>query len=203
MHWDRLFEDLESQLSSEWEAERAMLDAESERLRISRLDLRARLRALCGSSAVVTLDLTGSRRTRVTLRVLGRDWVAADDADADVTARVRSALIVPLHAIDGIAADHGMVLASLDDDAERVPPLRERMSLGFVFRDLARRRVPVRLATSGGDDLHGTIDRAGADHLDLAMHDAGEARRASAVRGFRIVPFAALTWVRTAGDQVP
>lgn len=51
MHWDRLFDDLESQLASEWEAERAALDAESERLRISRLDLHSRLRQLCAADA--------------------------------------------------------------------------------------------------------------------------------------------------------
>ena len=32
MRWDRFFEDLEDQLDSEWEAERAALDTESERL---------------------------------------------------------------------------------------------------------------------------------------------------------------------------
>lgn len=46
MEWDRLFEDLEDQIASGWEAERAALDAEAERLRIARLDLRTRLGAL-------------------------------------------------------------------------------------------------------------------------------------------------------------
>ena len=46
MRWDRFFDDLEGQLASEWEAERAALDTEAERLRLSRVALRERLRWL-------------------------------------------------------------------------------------------------------------------------------------------------------------
>jgi hypothetical protein len=45
--------------------------------------------------------------------------------------------------------------------------------------------------------LAGTIDRAGADHLDLALHDAGSPRRARAVTGFRVVPFASVLSIGT------
>ncbi|MBO0980533.1 hypothetical protein [Microbacterium sp. SD291] len=203
MHWDRLFEDLEGQLASEWEAERAALDAESERLRISRLDLRSRLRVLCASATVATVDLPGMRRIRVRLQSLGADWVAAAQADDAGTGRPRAILIIPLHAVRGLALDHGMLLASLDAALEDTPSLRERMTLGFVLRDLARRRVAVRLTTVDGDDLHGTIDRAGSDHLDLAVHDQGDARVAAAVRSFRVVPFDALASVQASGDQLP
>jgi hypothetical protein len=75
------------------------------------------------------------------------------------------------------------------------------MTFGFILRDLARRRVPVVLSTRGGDDVHGTIDRAAADHLDLAVHDPETARRADAVRGFRIIPFAAVIAARLPGSQ--
>ncbi|ALX66713.1 hypothetical protein [Microbacterium sp. XT11] len=203
MHWDRLFEDLEGQLASEWEAEKAALDAESERLRISRLELRDRLRVLCSAHAATTVDLPGGRRMRVALRALGADWVAVEPLDGDGPGIARTVRIVPLDAVRGLSTDHGMVLASLEDQGEQERSLRERMALGFVLRDLARRRVPVRLSTIDGGDLYGTIDRAGADHLDVALHDAGDVRRASSVRGFSIVPFSALAWVQTAGDQMP
>lgn len=203
MHWDRLFEDLEGQLASEWEAERAVLDAESERLRIARLDLRSRLRVLCGSGADATIELVNGRRLPVTLQTLGADWIAVASRDTGRgTPQVPSGLLIPLHAVAGIGTDHGMVLASLDapvsDDG-----LRERMTLGFVLRDLARRRIPVHLTTHEGDDVHGTIDRAAADHLDLALHDPGQPRLAGAVRGFRIIPFASLVAVRSRVDQMP
>ena len=73
------------------------------------------------------------------------------------------------------------------------------MTLGFLLRDLARRRTPLHVALRDGERLHGTVDRAGADHLDLAVHDAGQARRTDAVRAFRIVPFDALVSARMDG----
>jgi hypothetical protein len=76
------------------------------------------------------------------------------------------------------------------------------MTFGFVLRGLARRRVPVHVSTRQGDDLHGTIDRAAADHLDLAAHDPGQARFEGAVNGFRIIPFSSLIAVRAPGDQL-
>jgi hypothetical protein len=207
VHWDRLFEDLEGQLASDWEAERAVLDAESERLRIARLELRARLRALCSAGTDATIDLVSGRRLPVTLQALGADWLAVASRDTGgtrlATGAAASALLLPLHAVAGITTDHGMVLASLDDSASDVHPLRERMTLGFVLRDLARRRIPVHISMQVGDDAHSTIDRAAADHLDLALHDPGQARLAGAVHGFRIIPFSALVAVRTPGDQLP
>ena len=137
------------------------------------------------------------------MRYLGANEHAATVIDAEESPRRRSTCILPLHAVHGLSVDHGLLLASLDDEESAVPVLRERMSLGFVLRDLARRRVPVRLATVDGKDLHGTIDRAGADHLDLALHDQDAARTASAVRGFQIIPFLALTSVQTFGGQIP
>ena len=70
------------------------------------------------------------------------------------------------------------------------------MTLGYLLRDLARRRTPMRLGLCDGEALHGTIDRAGADHFDLAVHDSGQPRRAASVRAFRIVPFTALAWLQ-------
>ncbi|WP_431807899.1 hypothetical protein [Microbacterium paraoxydans] len=201
MHWDRLFDDLEGQLASEWEAERAALDAESERLRIARLDLRSRLRSLCARNTDTTIDLTDGSRLPVRLQSLGVDWIAAVSRVPQEARVAASALLVPLRAVTGLSVDHGSMLASLEDERLPARTLRERMPLGFVLRDLARRRIPVHLTTCFGDDAHGTIDRAAADHLDLALHDTGESRRAAAVRGFRIVPYAALVVVRLPADQ--
>lgn len=200
VHWDRLFENLEGQLAAEWESERAALDAESERLRISRLELRARLRLLCAASAPATVDLPG-HRIRTRLQSLGADWVAVTVTEAQSPSR--TARIVPLHAIRGLTLDHGLLLSSLEESEAVAPSLRERMTFGFLLRDLARRRVPVRIIGVDGADLHGTVDRAGADHFDLAVHDPGTARRAGAVQSFRLLPFTAVASVQTVGAQMP
>ncbi|UWF78225.1 MULTISPECIES: hypothetical protein [Microbacterium] len=189
MEWDHLFDDLEDQLAAEWEAERAALDAESERLRIAKLALRDRLRTI-PQGAPVLLELADGGRLHGRMQEVGADWLAlaAEAAPARVT-------IVPLRAVEAVGVDHGMLLATLEPD-QPAPGIRERMTFGFMLRDLARRRIPVRLGLRSGDPRHGTIDRAGADHLDLALHDPGEPRRARAVRGHRMIPLDAVVWVR-------
>ena len=196
MHWDRLFEDLEDQLAAEWEAERAVLEAESERLRIAKLTMRTRLRLLQHGDAPVTLRLCDGERHSGRLRAVGADWIAAQTVDT------AGALILPLRSLTGVETHHGAILETLDDVAVPVDGMRDRMTLGFLLRDFARRRLPMRLALCDGESVHGTIDRAGDDHLDLAVHDAGEARLPGAVRSFRIVPFAALRWARIASAAV-
>ncbi|MFB7250279.1 hypothetical protein [Microbacterium sp. NPDC056234] len=185
MHWDGLFEDLEGQLASEWEAERAALDAESERLRISRIDVRTRLRTLAAAEASVTVELPAGRLIAGRVVEIGADWLAMSPSHS------RGTSLIPLTAVRGIRMDHGMLLASLDP-AVPSSELRERMTLGFVLRDLARRRVPVTIEDLDGSRRHGTIDRAGTDHFDLAAHDAGSSRRAQDVRAYGIIAFAAV-----------
>src|SRR5690606_14935775 len=107
-------------------------------------------------------------------------------------------LLLPVEAVTSLETDHGALLASLDS-AGAPASVRDRMTFGFVLRDLARRRVAVRVALRGGTVLHGTFDRAGADHADLALHEVGEPRRASAVRAFRIIPLHAVAWVHVDG----
>lgn len=185
MHWDHLFEDLEGQLTSEWEAERAALDAEAERLRIAKIALIDRIRTLRGTP--LRIGLASGEALPVVLRDVGADWLAAEPASE------HRLVIVPIAAVSALDVDLGQILQSLEP-AEPTGLIRSRMTLGFVLRDLARRRASVRL-TTGTQALHGTVDRAGADHLDLALHEDGEPRRASAVQGLRIIPFAALSWL--------
>ncbi|MGF2948451.1 hypothetical protein [Microbacterium alcoholitolerans] len=192
MDWEHLFDDLEGQLAAEWEAERAALDAESERLRISKLTLHDRLRVMAASGSPVQLQLVDGSRRSASVRAVGADWIGIGSDD---DSRLR---IVPIPAIVSLGVDHGTLLSSLTAPTGEAG-LRGRMSFGFVLRDIARRRTPVTVGLGSGDPMHGSIDRAGADHLDLALHDADEVRRARAVRGFRSIPFTAVAWVRLEG----
>lgn len=194
MRWDRFFDDLEDQVASEWEAERAALDTEAERLRLSTLTLAARLRALAPGSpetpgAEVTIDVAADR-LRGTVTSAGSDWLALDLAEAGMVAA-----LIPFAAVRGLAISHAAMLASARP-SERPAGLRERMTFGFVLRDLVRRRLAVGVHLVDGALLSGTIDRAGADHFDLALHEPGSPRRAASVIGFRLIPFDAVGWVR-------
>lgn len=185
MHWDRLFEDLEDQLASEHDAARAALDTEAERLRISRIPLRARLLTLSEGRQAITLRTAGLDALVGIVHEVGADWLGLHQPEWN------RLVLVPLAAVSSLSAASGVVLESLNE-ASAPETLRARMSLGFVLRDLARKRMPVTVTTVSGDALHGTVDRAGADHLDLALHPLGEHRRAHAVTGIRMIPFHAV-----------
>lgn len=193
MRWDRFFEDLQDQFDAEWEAERAVLDTEAERLRLSRVGLRGRLvelgRGADADAPVLAWELAGDTAVSARIDVVGADWVG-------VEASGERSGIIPMSAISAIALGHADLLRSARPRAAERATLSERMTLGFVLRDLVRRRTPVTVTLTGGRALTGTIDRAGADHLDLALHDPGSPRRADAVQGHRLVPFSAVAWVR-------
>lgn len=193
MRWDRLFDDLEAQASAEWEAERAALASESERVRLSRVSLRDRLLVLREAQAQVRAHLSGGGDVEGWIVAVGADWFALDRGPSSVS-------IVPLAGLMGLRMPHADLLHSASGRAGQA--LRERVDLGFVLRDLARRRVPVLVELVAGDSLTGTVDRAGADHFDLALHDLDTPRHPSAVTGFRMVPFGALAQlIVAAGDS--
>ncbi|MFE5409886.1 hypothetical protein [Microbacterium sp. NPDC056569] len=199
MRWDRFFDDLEDQLASEWEAERAALDSEAERLRLSRVQLSERLTLLAardaGAPTVASFDLADGATLRASVTGVGADWVALAPSDGP-----RGAVIVPFASIGAIGMTHADLLRSARPAPAR-SPLADRLTLGFVLRDLVRRRAGVAVHLVSGRVLTGTIDRAGADHLDLAVHDQGAPRRADAVSGYRLVPFVAVAWIRA--DETP
>jgi hypothetical protein len=198
MRWENLFDDLETQLERELTAEELDLEVEEERLRLGRLSVRDRLVALHesqrGSEYRLTVTLADGERLVLRPAAFGRDWLSAD-----VTAegsRPRQC-IVPLGALAGVALEPSLVPRSLQGPAapDGHPSLSARLGLTFVLRDLCRRRRAVDLVLAAGE-LHGTIDRVGRDHVDLAVHDRGVARREPEVREVRIVPLAALLLVR-------
>jgi len=193
VRWDRFFDDLEAQFASEWEAERAALDTEAERLRLSRVPLRDRVAALRGRERTGTapsFEFTDGGVIAAEVSSIGADWVALDPVDSRA-----GAVLVPLASIVAIGAGHADILRSARP-VEARSSLTDRMTLGFVLRDLVRRRAGVAVHLATGRALTGTIDRAGADHLDLALHEAGAPRRASDVIGYRLIPFSSIAWVR-------
>ena len=199
MRWDRFFDDLEDQLASEWEAERAALDTEAERLRLSRVTLRERLLGLVGrerDAGAPAFEFSDGTQLVAEVSGVGTDWVALEVAD-----RRRGAVLCPLGSIVTIGMPHADVLRSARPAAKR-PDVVDRMTMGFVVRDLARRRLAVGIAILGGRVLVGTIDRAGSDHLDIALHETGAPRRSDLVTGYRLVPFGSIAWIRLEAGSV-
>ncbi|MFC0681368.1 hypothetical protein ACFFGH_26360 [Lysobacter korlensis] len=196
MRWENLFQDLEGQLEQELDAEELELRAEEERLRIGRMTLRDRIVAASGDGTSVEplrLVLSDGARLELRLTAYGRDWVAGE---AVGELRRHGPVVVPLGSIATVLLDSDQLGHSLTAaPAGASPPLADRLGLAFVLRTVCRRRSAVDLVLTDGR-VHGTVDRVGRDHLDLAVHEPGLPRRRDAVRQVRLVPFAQLVLVR-------
>ncbi|GAA3735833.1 hypothetical protein GCM10022239_09850 [Leifsonia bigeumensis] len=197
MRWNNLFDDLEGQLEHELGAEEVDLRGEEERLRLGRLSMRDRLQSLHEACGAREYSLRIALRDGAIIRLrplgFGKDWMSADLLDE--TTR-RAQVIVPLESVASIILDRDQVAASLaarPGDGSR--GLSARLGIAFVLRDLCRRRSPVDLMLVGGT-LHGTIDRVGREHCDVAVHEPGTSRRESGVTQYRVVPFGQLLLVR-------
>jgi hypothetical protein len=198
MRWDNLFDDLEGQLEQELSAEELDVRAEEERLRLGRLSLRDRIVAVVeaqGQDDAAGIRLVLADGTPLTLKpqTFGRDWFSAVLIDG--SSRSTQA-IVPMAAIASVVFTRAQAAVSLTATPSELSQtsLPARLTLSFVLRDLCRRRAAVDLSTPIGP-LHGTIDRVGRDHIDLAVHEAGEPRRESAVRESRAIPLTHLLLV--------
>lgn len=189
MRWDNLFDDLESQLEQGLGAEEIDLQAEEERLRLGRLSLRSRITAIHeaqngDSGYAIRLTLRGGEAIGVRPVVFGKDWISADVVD---DSERKAQCILPIDAIASLTLTRRQVSQSLRPVPDSERGVAARLGLGFVLRDLCRRRSAVTVHLADGD-LHGTIDRVGRDHLDLAVHDPGVVRRESAVMALRVIP---------------
>lgn len=194
MRWDNLFDELESQLAQHLGAEELDLRAEEERLRLGRLELRDRLRALARDDEPLALGLIDGSRIAVAVETIGRDWLVGQVVGS---ARRAAACVIPLASIASVFPSTEQLARTLDASRDEGAhgSLEARLGLAFVLRDLCRRRTAVDIGTRGGN-LHGTIDRVASDHLDLAEHEAGVARRAHAVTGLRMLPLSEIVVLR-------
>jgi hypothetical protein len=191
VRWDALFADLEAQLDAAVAAGDDV--AGLVRAEVARTDLADRLRAHAG--AAVVLRLTDGQWLRGAVLEAAPQWLLlAEGATGEpgghpLGGSTGRQVLVPLTALERVGGLSRAVAP---------PPgaVERRLGLGAALRALSRDRVPVGLLLAGGA-LSGTIDRVGADHLDLAVHPAGEARRAAAVTEVAVVPFAALLGVRS------
>lgn len=182
MRWRGLFEDLEAQFEAAHSAELAGEVAERSRREAALLRLADRLRAAEGAVLAVTLPGAGVLRGRVL--DAGVDWLLLEEDGA-------REVLVPLDPVLGVTG-LGARSAAPQDGA-----VAKRLDLRWALRGLARSRTGVALGLVDGSVATGTLDRVGADHLDLAEHGLGEARRPAAVRQVRLVPLAALALIRS------
>ena len=183
MRWDELFADLEGQLEAAEGAELAAEVADRTRHEAAQLWLvdraRARRRARRSRCTCAGPDRSAGawpRRGGVAARLgggrppgpgAGRGRAVRGRAGRLHGRRVRRA---------GCSPASGWVRR-----CARSPATGCRSSVGLV----------------DGGAVTGTVDRVGADFVEVAEHGAGEPRRQREVSGMRTVPFAAIAIVRS------
>ncbi|MGY1740748.1 MULTISPECIES: hypothetical protein [unclassified Blastococcus] len=181
MRWQRLFADLQAELEAAEVAEERSEDAARARLEAGAVRLAERLGGAVGRELAVRCR--GAGELRGVLAEVGAGWaLLAEDGGRE--------LLVALATVRTVA---GL------DRATAVPAAGEvaqRLDLRWALRGLARDRSPVQVLLDDGGAHTGTVDRVGADFLELAEHAADEPRRGGAVRGVRAIATDAVAAVR-------
>ena len=195
VRWDDLFDDLAGELQGGLDDEAARRAVEDERLRVGRLTVRERLVALAESA--VSLQMADGSIIAVRPKAFGSDWLSAELLAESGRARI---CIVPTAGIASLVLTEEQLVASLLEPSGSTPgDLSGRLGLAFALRDLGRRRQQCEFVVTTGSII-GTIDRVARDHVDVAVHERGVARRAKDVVAYRIIPFEDLRLVILAGD---
>ena len=198
MRWDRLFADLEARFDELADAEAAAEMADRERVALGAVWATQRL---AGSiDRPIRVRLAGGSQVAGVLRTVGPDWLLVTEGHG----RDCLLALAAITAVEGLTASTGRVIGGL----------ALRLDLRRALRGLARDRSPVAVAltgwggevagsgaadrygTAGSGEITGTIDRVGADFIELAVHAAWEPRRAGTVRSVALVPVAAVVLVR-------
>jgi hypothetical protein len=181
MSWRRLLEDVEAQ--AETADELALASEVADRTRRERASVTLVERLLAVIGAVVTLDVAGVGPRHGLLADVGPDWLLVVDPAAPDREQV-----VALSAVIAVRSAEAWAVPSSPSPSQR------SQDLAWLLRRFARDRSTVRLHTVTGV-WPGTIDRVGRDHLDLAVHDVDDTRRAANVRERAIVPLVQLVAV--------
>lgn len=182
MRWDSLFADLEAQATAAGLAQRAAEVDERARMESARVGLVDRLRAAVGCE--LRLHCMGGIVVAGTLRRVGADWALVDEA-AGQQAVVPIAAVLAFGGLGWLSAVPGV-------DGK----VGSRLGLSSVLRGIGRERVGVRAYLLDSMVFAGTVDRVGADFVELAVHPVGQPRRRGDVRDRLVVRFAALAVVR-------
>ncbi|TDD58381.1 hypothetical protein E1263_19370 [Kribbella antibiotica] len=178
MQWDALFEDLESQFEALQEGDLYGEVADRIRAEVGKITVLDRLRGAVDT--VVRIELSGTEPLQGLLTRVGKDCLLIEAG--------REEWLIPVGAL--------VAVHRLGPWAEpAVGAVAGKLGLAHLLRGIARDRSPVTVFC-GGLPITGTIDRVGADFLEVAEHPLDAPRRRSEVYNVRLIPTQALQAVR-------
>jgi hypothetical protein len=179
---DALFEDLESQFDALQDNDLYGEVADRIRTEVGRITVLDRLRGAVGT--VIRIELGHGRPIEGVLGRVGKDCLLLE-AERYEEWLVPAAALTAVHRLGPWAEPaEGAVAAKL--------------GLAHLLRGIARDRSPVTVFCAGADShpVTGTVDRVGADFVEIAEHPLDAPRRRGEVYNVRLVPTAALLAVR-------
>jgi hypothetical protein len=183
VRWERLFDDLESQVDAAASEE---FGAEvSDRTRREGALLRLADRLACTEGCAIELSVAGAGKLTGVVRRAGPDWALLDPAVGSEIL-IATAAVLAVRGLAGAATPAAVAAGEVES----------RLDLGYALRGIARDRSPVSVVLRDGSCLQGTIDRVGADFLDLAEHPLDEPRRPGRIRARLAIGFDGLAAVR-------
>lgn len=182
MRWQQLFDDLQSQFEAEEAAAERAESASRARAEVGAVHLVDRLGGALGFPLV--LRVRGAGQVAGTLVHRGPDWLLLED-------ELGRELLVAAAAVRTVSG-----LGRRTAVPEPAAGVRARLDLRRALRGLARDRSSVQLVLDDGATVTGTVDRVGADYLELAEHPADTPRRTESVQGVRAVVIGAVAVVR-------
>jgi hypothetical protein len=181
VRWDSLFDDLEAQADALAVAERAAEAEERVRGELGRLEMWDRTRASVG--AQVRVRLFGGGLVAGRLARTGPDWLLLEQ-DAGQESLVPTSAVLGLRGLSRYSAVPGS--AGIVDS---------RLGIRQLLRGISRDRSAVRVLLVDGTVIDATIDRIGADFIEVAGHSAAQPRRHHEVRHAELVPISAIAAV--------
>ena len=182
MRWDELFADLEAQLDAAEELAQQSEVADRSRREAALLTLVDRAVAAVGSR--VRVRTAGRSSVDGVLTDVGPEWLLLAESEGLES-------LVPL---DAVISVRGLTARSASPESDG--HVFRRMGLGSALRAVSRDRAYVTAELVDGSTASGTVDRVGADFLELSDRVTGEVSAATGRPAVTTVPFSALAVLR-------
>jgi hypothetical protein len=188
MRWEQLFSDLDARFDDLADGEMMAELADRERVAAGAISMIERIGGAVGRP--IRVRTTAGIAVTGTLRKVGPDWLLIQEGPGREALLALPAVTI----VEGLSASTGPAVKGVE----------LRLNLRYALRGLARDRSPIALVVCGGvgeptglyTEITGTVDRMGADFLEVALHAPWEPRRAASVRAVVLVPLFSVVLVR-------